>query len=189
MVFEMKWASLALLIAATTDARAIDFSPALSVKNLEGYSVRVLTFAAGDGRVSYRPPPKWTSAGSPEQLTLTPPQPEGAAMKFLALKWSPEQTARLATPADEQKWALRFLPPGITEARLTATNESPFMLGLHVSREWIVEYRIEEIPYCASISRCDISPRERIIVLITCETKNFNSFRQDGIASLFSWEG
>jgi len=90
---------------------------------------------------------------------------------------------------DEQKWAFKFLPPGITDAELSAANESPFMLGLHTSREWILQYRIEGISYCTSISRCDISPRERIVVLISSDARNFNSFRQDGIASLFSWEG
>ncbi len=176
-----------LLVGAAT-VQGVDFTPVLSVKKLEKFNVPVLTFAAGDQRISYKPPMKWHSAGTPEVLTLTPAELRGASMKFATMRWSTEEAAKLAKPESEQNWALEFLPKGASEVALGGTNESPYMLGPNASREWIFKYRLDGILYAMSISRCDISPTERIVVLINSAAKDFDNFRQDGIASLFSWE-
>jgi len=73
---------LVVLIAAA--ARAIDFTPTVTLKKLERFSVKVLTFSAGDKRASYKPPAGWTSEGTGDALTLTPAQPADASMKFFS---------------------------------------------------------------------------------------------------------
>jgi hypothetical protein len=180
--------SLALSLLCATPLSAIDFTPVLSVKKLEKFNVPVLTFNAGGRRISYKPPFKWQSVGTTEALTLTPSDLQGATMKFSTLRWSAEQSAKLKTPESERNWALEHLPQGASEVSLTAMNESPFMLGTHSSREWVFKYRLDGILYATSVSRCDVSLQERILILISSPAKDFESFRQDGISSLFSWE-
>ena len=185
----MKVGLIALGLTLITEAAGIDFTTALSVKRLESFSVPVLTFTAGMKRVSYKPPLQWESIGSPEELTLTPPRPAGAVMKLFAVRWSMEENARFASSdASELKWASRFLPSGATDAVLSATHESPYMLGSCGSREWIIKHTGDGVPQTTSISRCDISSSERVVVVISCPAQEFQRLREAGIASLFSWE-
>jgi hypothetical protein len=178
--------SLLLFVAAAV--RAIDFTPTVTVKKLERFSIKVLTFYAGDKRASYKPPAGWTSEGATDALTLTPPQSANPSMKLFSLDWSPEQTAKLNTPEAEAKWALGYLPPAAAEVEIAATNESPFTLGIQPSREWIIKYQLEGIVHKTSVSRCDITPGKRLVILMAASSQGFDAFRQDGIASLFSWE-
>jgi len=177
-----------LVVLIATAARAIDFTPTVTLKKLERFSVKVLTFSAGDKRASYKPPAGWTSEGTGDALTLTPAQPADASMKFLSLDWSEEKTAKLNTPEAEAKWALGYVPSAAADVEIAATNESPFMLGIQPSREWIIKYQLEGIVHKMSVSRCDISHGKRLIILMTASAQNFDPFRQDGISSLFSWE-
>jgi hypothetical protein len=177
-----------LLLALTTTAVAIDFTPARSVRQLEGgFSVPVLTFDAGGRRVSYKPPARWTSVGTPETLTLTPTT-AGATMKLTTLRWSADEAARVAAPEAEQKWALRFLPPEATEAEVATVHESPFMLGRKPSREWIIKYRLGDMTHTLSVARCDVAENERLVVLIGARSQDFEAVRRDGVSSLFRWE-
>ena len=179
---------LACLLAFAASAAAIDFTPARSVKQLEGgFSVPVLTFDADGRRASYKPPPRWTTVGTPESLTLTPTT-SGATMKLSTMRWSAEEATRVATPEAEKKWALRFLPAEAAEPEVTAVYESPFMLGPKPSREWIVKYRLGDMTHTLSVARCDISEKERIVVLIGARSQDFEAVRRDGVTSLFSWE-
>ena len=184
----MKRALLVIPFLSLGSLPAVDFTPMLTVKKVERFSIPVLTFAAVEDRISYKPPFKWQSAGSPEALTLRPPAPSTGTMKLLSLRWSPERTAKLGTAESEQKWALEFLPTEADEPEVTGKFESPFTLGPYTSPESIISYQIDGVPQKISVSRCDISAVERIVVLISSEAESFETFRQDGMSSLFSWE-
>ena len=109
-------------------------------------------------------------------------------MKFLSLRWSAEEAAKVANAEAESKWALGYLPAHATEPEILATNESPYMLGPRPSREWVIKYRVEGVVHEVSVSRCDVSTQERVVILISSAAQNFEKLRQDGISSLFSWE-
>ena len=176
------------LLATITTLSAVDFTPTFSVKKLEKFSIPVITFHHGDKHASFKPPPGWKSVGEAEGLTLSPADVRDASMKFLSLPWSAEKADKLSDPAAESKWALGYLPPSATEPEIIATNESPYMLGIRPSREWVIKYRIEGIVHETSVSRCDISAQERIVILLSAPAQSFERVRQDGISSLFSWE-
>jgi hypothetical protein len=176
------------LLAAVTTLSAVDFTPTVSVKKLEKFSIPIITFHHGDKPASFKPPLGWKTEGGADALTLTPADMRESSMKFLSLQWSAEKGAKLADPSAEAKWALGYIPASATDAEIVATNESPYMLGVQPTREWVIKYRVDGIVHETSVSRCDISAQERIVVLLSAPAQNFEKLRQDGISSLFSWE-
>lgn len=171
-------------------ARALDLTPIPGFKELEGIKIPVVLFSDGAKKIQYMPIGDWHLSGGGKTLNLTPPDVDQASMRFMLIeKKAPEaQVAASAAPEDLQAWAKQFIPPGAKHVTFVTKVPSPFTLEGHGSNEFIFTYALYGSGETISISIVDLSDTERMVVIISARTKDFEPIHKACIASMFSWE-
>lgn len=183
----IKAIALGALLLLSPAAHSIDFTPARTVKILEKARIPVLTFHQDGRQITYQPPGGWSVEGGPDVLELMPPNASEVKIRFQTVRMKAEDLAALADQTVEDAWARQFVPRGADNLVLEKVNPSPFMLGAKESREWVFKFSVGGRPQALSVARCDVSPRERFLLTIYSDPRNFDNFRSEVISSLFSW--
>jgi hypothetical protein len=167
--------------------QALDLTPRRGFRNLEGFKIPVLYFTDKTRSIKYQPPAHWQVSGGGAQLVLTPPDAEDAEMKWRLLARPPTEQAA-PTPEQLAKLAQTFLPTQVDELKLLEKHQNPFTLGDSGSLEFVFTYLIGGRRFDESISICDLSQTERLIVQISARHDDFSNVRTAAIGSLFSWQ-
>lgn len=179
---------LVCLILAVGPARALDLTPFMDERELEGFRIPIVRFGDGTRRVSYRPPDKWRVAGNETDLNLIPPNRTGCAVK-LSVRPRPPGLQEGSDPRDElKKWARNLLPADAAEVAVLSENASPFMMGRLVSHEFVFGYESRAAHFVRSVAVVDLSDKQRFIVMVDARPEDFESLHKETIASMFSWE-
>lgn len=119
----------ALLFAASASAE-LQLNPVVSEYEGEGMKFRQLAFSDGSGkRITYSQPAGWEYSGSPNKLTVRPPnkpQAEGSITKLPLPKAAvfDEKTMKQLTAE-----ALAAVPSGSTSVTLMAEEKNPIVIG------------------------------------------------------------
>lgn len=184
MIGKMRPLLLAALLwpAATF---ALDFTPTEAWRELEGFRIPTLIFQDPPAKVRYQPPGNWRYDGGGDTITLNPEKQQEAFMKMQVLPRKP--AAPNDPPEDLQKFSLTALPVDAKGTKQVGDFPSPYMLDGRPSREFVYEYAAGGRRFQTSVSICDLDPKQRLLVIITARTEDFKAVRDDGIASLFSW--
>lgn len=177
------------LLFACDAARALDLTPVPGFKELEGIKIPIVQFSDGKGKINYQPPGNWNLSGGGTELKLLPQEVDQASMRFVLVeKKAPDgQDPASATAEDLQAWAMRFIPAGSKEVAFVSKTENPFMLEGHSTDEFVFTYSLYGSLETISISVADRSDKERMVVIISARTKDFDPIHKAGITSMFSW--
>lgn len=167
-------------------ATALDLTPTRGTRNLEGMKVPILYFKGDGGTIRYQPPSGWDVSGGGALLQFTKPEDSGANIKWQIILRRADQ-APAETSEAMAKWAKTVIPPAAGDASLVATNSSPYTLDGRPSTEYIFSYHVGGRSLRKSLSYCDLSERERLVIVISGDGDKFNAIRDAAISSLFSW--
>ncbi len=181
---------LALSFLAPRLLNALDLTPNESTRDLEGFKIPLITFADAPRQVRWQPPTKWALTGTAKKLTLYPPLAEQASMRIELHPGKTENGEPTADNSPEQfeAWAQQFLPQDATETILLGENASPFTLGGRTSREFTFTYLSQSRRFSTSVAIVDLSPKERLAVIVSARAADFAALHDEAVASMFRWE-
>lgn len=163
--------------------QALNLTPIPSTRELEGVSIPVLGFTDGEKKVSYQLPGGWAYTGGSNLLTLYPSDRSDVLAEFQVTALEP---ADPNAPPDGEAWCRRFLPKDALKVTLESETVSPFTLNALPSHEYIYSYVSQNRRFSASVSVIDLSPRERLSVVITAKAADFKNAREEVFRSLFT---
>lgn len=190
---EMKFSLLVFLgaIQGATTLYALDLTPILAFRDLEGVKLPIVQFNDGNSIVSWDPP--WPiSTGSAKKLALVPQSLHTTVtLELVSLGPGDEKPPESSAEADAiVKWVPKFLPGDISDLNLIEAVASPYRLNGNSSHEFTVFYSVNDRKLGASISYVNVKDTERLMLVIIGPLDTFPATRNTVIASMFSidWE-
>jgi len=173
----------------TGPVQALDLTPRHGWREgNEGPATPVTRFCDGKTQFDYQPPVGWQPSGSSHVVTFFTADPT-SWMKWMVVDRANAGSQGSAAVAKEdlQAWAARFVPPGAVNLQFVRMVACPFSLGTRASTEFIFTCGLHGFRVAFSISVIDFNSKERLVVLVSAEPRNFEQIRREAIASMFSW--
>ena len=161
---------------------ALDLTPIVASRQLEGFEVPIILFKDGARKVAYQPPGHWRLSSSGAGMLQLFPQDGSRAVMQIRLV-SKEASAEEELPA----WAQALLPAGTSDVALSGQCESPFTLGGLSSKEFTFSYIASGRRCTASVAVVELDERQRLAVIVSAGAGEFKAVHGEAIASLFSW--
>lgn len=174
---------------ALGSAQALDLTPQQGVRQgNEGPPTAIMIFTDGAARYGYEPPAGWQASGGGKSLTFFTKDPRSWMRLMVIDKKNPQpaESAATANP-DLQGWAAKFIPSGAEKAEFVKMSPSPFPMGTRSSTEYLYNFTLSGIRTSLSVAVVDFNEKERLVMLITADAKDFDQIRRQTISSMFSW--
>ena len=182
-------AILAAVIAlAPLPTAALDLTPHLGFRELEDVKIPVVELADGAAKVSFQPPAGWQVSGGRSLLTFTPPIPNEVIVELRIDTVSPADPKE---PLGLDKWCRKFLPMLATQIALAGEAASPFTLKGLPSHEHTYTYAYQARRFVTSVAVVDLSPKQRLSLVVTAYPENFKATYELAVQTLssFDWKG
>jgi hypothetical protein len=180
--------ALRLLLLTPIAALALDLNPMPTFKELEGVKIPQIQFKDGSGRVLWSPPRDWRTSYEEGRLVLIPKDRTHAAMELRVIPRVGTDQEVLTTAEKVAKYAGTFLPKASTDVVMKSTNDGPFTIGPLGAKEYLLDFQEPGHPSKASFNVINLNDRERLLVIITAQPKDFDDVRSVAIQSMFSWQ-
>lgn len=166
---------------------ALDLRPEPGFREMEGIKIPVVRFADIAGKVRWSPPRGWVMQYENRVLTLNPPNPQSTFQIRVISRTSGDR--EVLTKLDTlQRYCGQFLDTPAKGLAYKATTEGPYTIGPTPAREYLFESTQGGSNFKHSVSMLDLSDRERLVVVISAQAKDFEEVRDAAIQSLFSWQ-
>ena len=166
---------------------ALDLRPEPGYREMEGFKLPVVRFEDPVGKVRWAPPAGWTMQYEKKILTLHPPN----AQSIFELRLIPRAAGDrdvLVNLDTLQKYCSQFLSTTAKDLQFKSTTEGPFTIGPTPAREYVFEFSQGGLGYKSSVSMLDLSDRERLVLVVTAQLRDFDEIRDTAIQSMFSWQ-
>ena len=173
-----------LCVLAPFAAKALDLTPAVSFRDLEGVQIPIVLFTDAGQKISYQPPVKWNVSGGESVLSLYPPERPDAVLQLLV---RPRKPLDPGATEDLEKWCLAQLPQDATDPTREGEAANIFTLGTLPSREFTFSYAAQGRRFTTSVAIVDWNERERLAVIVTARTPDFRLTHETAMRSMFSW--
>ena len=175
----LRLALAAALFLAPPPALPLDLTPHPGFRELEGIQIPIVELADGGRKVTFQPPAGWKCEGGPRLLKFTPPDPAERRVEL-----------RLDTVAepDLDRWCRELLPRLATQIALAAQADSPFTLRGLPSSENTYTYAFQSRLYTTSIACVELSPGQRLALVVTASPENFKATHEAAVRTLFSFD-
>ncbi len=183
----MKYLLSALAVLSST-AAALDLTPQEGFKDLEGFKMPVIRFADGARKVTWRPPADWRMSFEDGRLLLLAKAYTHASVELRVVRRVAGDTDMLSRPAALERYLGNLLPKTAKGASVTGTVEGAFTINGIAAREFLFDFQEPSHPSRGSIGIVDLNDRERLLVLITSQPRDFEQVRAAGVESMFSWQ-
>ena len=174
---------------ALYSAQALDLTPQYGTRQgNEGPATETMIFTDGAARYGFVPPAGWKSSGGGKSLSFFTHDTTSWMRLMVIAKGKPQQAVDTAAPkTDLQEWSAQFIPSGAEKAEFVKMVPSPFPVGTHPSTEYVYTFMLSGFRYSLSVSVVDFSEKERLVMLVSAGSKNFEQIRREAISSMFSW--
>lgn len=169
----------AALFLAPPPALPLDLTPRPGFRELEGIQIPLVELADGAGKVTFQPPADWKCEGGPRLLKFTPPDP---AERRVELRLD------AATEPDLDLWCRVLLPRLATQVALAGQAASPFTLRGLPSSEYTYTYAFQSRRYTTSIACVELSPGQRLALVVTASPENFKATHEAAVRTLFTFD-
>ena len=169
----------AALFLAPRHVLPLDLTPRAGFREMDGIQIPIVELADGAGKITFQPPADWKCEGGPRLLTLTPPDP-GERRVELRLD--------AVTETDFDLWCRERLPRLATQIALAAEAASPFTLRGLPSSENTYTYAFQSRLYTASIACVELSPDQRLTLVVTAPAENFKATHEAAVRALFTFD-
>lgn len=167
------------LFLAPQPVLPLDLTPHAGFRELEGIQIPIIEFADGAGKVTFQPPTGWKCEGGPRLLRLTPPDPGERRVEI---------RLDAATEPDLDRWCRKLLPVLATRIALAAEAASPFTLRALPGRENTYTYAYQSRLCTTSIACVELSPGQRLALVVTASPENFKATHEAAVRALFSFD-
>jgi hypothetical protein len=166
---------------------ALDLQPESGFREMEGFKIPVVRFADHAGKVRWSPPPGWVLQYENRVLTLNPPNAQSSFQLRVIPRASNDR--EVLTKLDTlQRYCGQFLETPVKGLAYKSTIEGPYTIGPTPAREYLFESTQGGVNFKYSVSMLDLSDRERLVVVISAQAKDFEEVHDAAIQSLFSWQ-
>ena len=173
-----------ILAVAPFHGKALDLTPAVTFRDLEGIKIPIVLFSDAGKKISFQPPAKWNVSGSGATLSLYPPELPDAVMQ---LRVRPRKPLPAGTTEDFEKWCIAQLPQDAAEPAREGEAADVFTLGTLPSREFTFSYVAQGRRFTTSVAFVDWNETERLAVIVTARTPDFQPIHEAAMRSMFSW--
>ena len=182
----MKLRLLSLLLAlAPFPGQALDLTPTMAFRDLEGIKIPIILFTDAGQKISYQPPVKWNVSGGEGVLSLYPPELPDAVLQLVV---RPRKPLDPGATEDLEKWCLAQLPQDATDPKREGeAANNIFTLGTLPSREFTFSYAAQGRRFTTSVAIVDWNERERLAVIVTARTADHRPIYETAMRSMFSW--
>jgi len=181
--------TICLLSVAAAAAHALDLTPLRGTRQgNEGAPTPVIQFTDGREKVDYKPPFGWEPSGNGKAVTFYTSDPTSwMKLEVIEKPCSPPPGQAAPPPEDLQAFATKLIPSGAEKLEFVKMVPSPFTIGTCGATEYIFEFSFYGSRAAISISIIDLNDKERLVMLVSADSRNFERVRQDAVASMFSW--
>jgi hypothetical protein len=183
--------SLSTLCIFSTAAavQALDLTPLRGTRQgNEGAPTPVIQFTDGNEKVDYRPPAGWEPSGNGKAVTFFTSDPTSwMKLEVIEKPRSPTSGRTPMPPEDLQAFAAKLIPSGAEKLEFVKMVPSPFTIGARGTNEYIFEFSFYGSRAAISISIIDLNDKERLVMLVSADSRNFERIRRNAVASMFSW--
>ena len=173
-----------LCVLAPFAAKALDLTPAVSFRDLEGLKIPIVLFTDAGKKISFQPPVKWNVSGGGATLSLYPPELPDAVMQLVV---RPRKPLDPGAAEDLEKWCLAQLPQDATGPVREGEAANIFTLGTLPSREFTFSYAAQGRRFTTTVAFVDWNERERLAVIVTARTADHRPIYETAMRSMFSW--
>lgn len=154
---------------------------------MEGFKLPVVRFADSAGKVRWSPPAAWPMEYEKKVLALHPPQAQSLFELRVVSRTAGDREVLLKLDT-LQKYCGQFLSTSAKDLQFKSTTEGPFTIGPTPAREYLFEFSQGGLSYKSSVSMLDLSDRERLVLVVTAQSRDFDEVRDAAIQSMFSWQ-
>jgi hypothetical protein len=169
-------------------AAALDLNPQEGVKDLEGVKIPIVEFSDGAHKVRWHPPTDWRMSYEGGRLLLLAKAYTHASLELRVVPRAAGDTTWLDQPDKLVRLIDTLLPKTASATTLTGGNAGPFTINGIPAREFLFDFQEPAHASRGSMSVVDLNDRERLILVITAQPKDFEEVRTVGIESMFSWQ-
>lgn len=181
--------ALSFLLLCPVAAMALDLTPIPDEKVLEGVHIPRLRFKTTKGSVTWTPPAEWRMTYEDGRLLFLAKDYTHASFELRVIPRVAEDVEVLAKPGELVKYVEPLLPKTAKGIAGGGTNIGPFTINGIAAKEFLFDFQEPSHASRGSVSIVDLNERERLIVVISAQRKDFEAVRTIGIASMFSWQG
>jgi hypothetical protein len=180
---------LFLILAATSRAGTIDFTPTEGTRTLEGAVFKQVRFHQDGHVITYEPPHDWTYSGDGNSLRLSPPHTSQAQVTVQQVALGAPQAFDEATTKLLQQVAVSALPPGATDVTLVEEEANPVQIHQQPTYGVTLGYKFLGQEYEANLLFANLGDTQ-LRCRVVARKANFAEVRQQFRGSLFSlaWE-
>lgn len=182
----MKLPHLLACALVSSAAFALDLTPQIDTRDLEGVSVPVVRFFDGSRKVIYQPPAGWRITGEAKEVKFIPGERADANARLQLLTRQPEM-GDLKSLEELEEWVVTLLPADAENIVLQREVESAFTLDTRPSHEYVFTFQRNNLGFTKSITVVDLDDEQRLLLLVTARDDDFKALREEMIASMFSW--
>lgn len=173
---------LALLPLA---AQALDLTPTLSFRELEGFKIPVVLFNDAGTRIAFQPPANWQLSGGGPSLNLYPNETPDALVQ---IRVRARQMPQPGVVEDLEKWCRAQLPQDAAEPALENEAESPFTVDARPSRQFTYSYGARGRRFITAVAVVEWNERERLVLVVSAPANHFDATHEAAMRSMFSWD-
>jgi hypothetical protein len=180
------WKTILCLLPVT--AVALDLNPRSDFKELEGRRFPVISFDDPGKKIQWTPPTDWRMSYENGVLKLFPKGLAKASMELRVVPRVSGDREALGSVESLLPYCAKYLPSMAKDLSYRGSNPGTFTLGPLTAREYLVDFTEPGHSCRASVSMVDYSDRERLIVVVTAQAKDFAAVRAEAISSMNSWQ-
>ncbi len=169
----------------TSAAAAIDFTPTVTQRTLEGAVFQQLIFHDGQRKVAYEQPRGWNFVGSGASIRFTPPDVTQAQARIDQTPLPQPETFDEATIKLLQGRALTFVPPNAQGVAFVGDERNPIAINGQPTYEVTLQYQFYGEQYEMSMLFADLA-QVRLRCQVIAKKKDFAKIHMLFRASLCS---
>jgi hypothetical protein len=180
------WKTLLCLLPVT--AVALDLNPRSDFKELEGRRFPVISFEDPGKKIQWTPPTDWRMSYENGVLKLFPKALAKASMELRVVQRAAGDREALSSVEKLLPYCGKYLPSIAKGLAYRGNNPGPFNIGPLAAQEYLIDFTEGGQSCRASVSMLDYSDRQRLVVVITAQPKDFEAVRTEAMLSMNSWQ-
>jgi hypothetical protein len=180
------WKTILCMLPVT--AVALDLNPRADFKELEGRRFPVISFDDPGQKIQWMPPSDWRMSHENGVLKLFPKGLAKASMELRVVGRVAGDREVLGSVETLLPYCAKYLPSIAKDLSYRGNKTGPFTIGPLAAREYLIDFSESGHSCRASVSMVDYSDRQRLIVVVTAQPKDFETVRAEAISSMNSWQ-
>jgi hypothetical protein len=190
--FPARFLSLVIGLCALCQSgfAGLDLTAGTMFERRDGDALEFLTFSSNEGKIRYAQPHPTRMSGGGNRLEFVYTD-KATATTTLIVERRPttvdEDLPPKPTELQALTWAKRFLGARAKDAEFVEHVNGAFPLGNRRGREIAILFSQDGIRFGISIGFIDFDESERLFIVSIAQEKDFESVRETGLGSMYSW--